>query len=397
MENQNISPAIKDSITTFYIEITNACNLACTFCPYPKMNRSQGVMDIGLFKRVADEIAEKQISSWICLHLMGEPTLHPRFFEMVEYLSKRDLAVSLITNGSIPAERLARGLDGVKIAALQLSINSFGEEQYVYKGVKHMDYTQYVENQKMFIDAYTRRNPNTPVSISYLLTQDKYMAFNTRLIDSNEEMLDVLRFWMDYAEKYNQPDSETGAFPANPVFFSKTAYLNKLKIITPKDLNRELTPEAEEPIFRIAPSLFVYFKSGGTWHNQLLDDNLYVKKKERGSCQVLEKEFAVLWNGDTTFCCGDYEGRMDLGNVREHTIEEILRSDKVRTIRADNKKMIYNQEVCQVCKGDVYEKETDEKVVVSQMTLIDKFRTARSYYKKHGANALAKKIISKAL
>lgn len=383
--------AVKNQISTFYIEITNACNLACSFCPYPIMERKKGVMDFDLFRKVVDELAEKEIASWICLHLMGEPTLHPQFFEMVKYLGERDLHVSLITNGSISAERVAGGLDGLKIACLQLSINSFGEEQYAYKGVKNLSYEDYVENQKRFIDLYTELNPDTPIMISYLLTQDKYMPDRMRFVDSTEETLDVLRYWMDYAQKYRSgPLAQI-----RPTFVSKAAYLGEMKILGEEDLNLDLKSTAPEPIFRISPTLFVYFKHAGTWHNQLLDDEVYVEKRMRGTCHILEKEFVVLWNGDCTFCCGDYEGKMALGNVRENTIEELLNSEKVRRIREDNRRLIFNQEICQVCKGTVREKETNRKITVERQSLLDRFKHARRYFSRHGSEAFLKKVISK--
>lgn len=383
------STSLQDAIRTFYIEITNACNFACTFCPYPKMDRKKGVMDLGLFRKVADEVSEKEICSWICVHLMGEPTLHPQFFDMVRYLNEKNLYVSLITNGSLPAERLAAGFQDLEIASLFLSINSFGEDKYTEKGVKGMDYEAYVENQKNFIDLYAPSHPNTPIYISYLLTKDKYMAFNSRQVDTDEEALDVLHYWMDYAAKFNAvppPPDETPKFP------SKSAALDRLPLLTFEDLEGGL--DFTESVFRIAPNLFVTFKSAGTWHNQLLDEGLTVKKRVRGTCEILDTEFAVLWNGDTTFCCGDYEGKMQLGNVRDHSIEEILNSEKVQRIRDDNRRMIFNQEVCQVCKGDVYQ-EDGKKVEVEKTSLLDKFRIAKDYYARLGARRLVRKIASK--
>ena len=36
-------------------EVTNACNARCVMCPREKMKRPQGVLDMGLYKRVLDE------------------------------------------------------------------------------------------------------------------------------------------------------------------------------------------------------------------------------------------------------------------------------------------------------------------------------------------------------
>ena len=57
------------------IEITNACNFACDFCPHPRMNRAVEHMDLGTFRSVVDNVVQQQIAPRIELHVLGEPML----------------------------------------------------------------------------------------------------------------------------------------------------------------------------------------------------------------------------------------------------------------------------------------------------------------------------------
>ena len=56
-----------------YVEITNVCNLSCSFCP--KTKRAPGFLTAADFETIA-----RRLSGWteyLYFHLMGEPLLHP--------------------------------------------------------------------------------------------------------------------------------------------------------------------------------------------------------------------------------------------------------------------------------------------------------------------------------
>ena len=58
-----------------YIEITNKCNLNCSFCP--KTKRPGRTMSAEEFAAVANAVRDRGVNYY--LHLMGEPTSHPEF------------------------------------------------------------------------------------------------------------------------------------------------------------------------------------------------------------------------------------------------------------------------------------------------------------------------------
>ena len=64
-----------------YIEITNVCNLNCSFClPH---NRKHKFMNFEEFKLILDKI--KPYTQYIYLHVKGEPLLHPEVDKFIEY------------------------------------------------------------------------------------------------------------------------------------------------------------------------------------------------------------------------------------------------------------------------------------------------------------------------
>ena len=103
-----------------YIEITNICNLNCSFCP--KNNRPKKNMTIEEFDTITDEISP--LTNTICLHLMGEPLLHPNIKEIFEICNKKNLNVYLTTNGTL----IKQNLDLLKSGCakrISVSLHSF--------------------------------------------------------------------------------------------------------------------------------------------------------------------------------------------------------------------------------------------------------------------------------
>lgn len=68
------------------LEVTNACNHKCTFCPNVESHRSKKMIDFELAKRVMKECADfLGADKRICFHMNGEPLLYKRLPELVEY------------------------------------------------------------------------------------------------------------------------------------------------------------------------------------------------------------------------------------------------------------------------------------------------------------------------
>jgi len=80
------------------IELTSKCNLNCQMCPFRKDGgfKDFGEMDWSLFTKLVDELAP--YSEDIMLFNRGEPFLHPKIYEAIEYVGKKTRAI-ISTNG----------------------------------------------------------------------------------------------------------------------------------------------------------------------------------------------------------------------------------------------------------------------------------------------------------
>jgi len=80
-----------------YLEITNVCNLNCSFCPGTV--RAPRVMSPSEF-----DVLSGKLQGWtqyLYFHLMGEPLLHPQLGKLLEIASENEFYVNLTTNGTL--------------------------------------------------------------------------------------------------------------------------------------------------------------------------------------------------------------------------------------------------------------------------------------------------------
>ena len=110
-----------------YIEITNVCNLRCSFCP--GTGRKGEFMTPERFRRLAEKL--RGHVKYLYLHVMGEPMLHPRLGELLAIAADLDFRTCLTTNGMLLGERgdavlAARGVHKVSVSLHSAEGNGMG-------------------------------------------------------------------------------------------------------------------------------------------------------------------------------------------------------------------------------------------------------------------------------
>jgi len=115
------------------LEPVSACNLRCPFCFQvdPDFTRKPyaGIMDMTLFKRVIDECEENGTGA-ITLASRGEPTLHPHFSKMLEYLTDKFFEVKINTNGTRLTDEICHSIFKNKVDDVILSIDTEDKELF---------------------------------------------------------------------------------------------------------------------------------------------------------------------------------------------------------------------------------------------------------------------------
>ena len=103
-----------------YIEITNICNMACSFCH--GHHRESRQLTEAEYARILQQLQGK--TEYLYHHLMGEPLIHPllpRFLEMAKAAGFRHM---ITTNGTL-LPRFGDGLLGKGLHKANISLHSF--------------------------------------------------------------------------------------------------------------------------------------------------------------------------------------------------------------------------------------------------------------------------------
>ena len=124
-----------------YFEVTNRCNAACAFCPYPEMERDKLTMPLDFFQEVIEQYVAIGGRSVGFTPIVGDPMLDKLLFDRIDYLESVDQITTLgfYTNaiGLIP-----RKIDQFLVPRnifIDLSISFGGYDKETFRKVMGVD------------------------------------------------------------------------------------------------------------------------------------------------------------------------------------------------------------------------------------------------------------------
>lgn len=270
-----------------YIEITNICNLNCSFCP--KNSRPKKFMTIDEFDKITDEILP--LTKTICLHLMGEPLLHPNIKEIFEIASNKDLNVYLTTNGTLIEQNLDL-LKSSQIKRISVSLHSF------------------------------EANDNSKSLGDYL----ESVLNSCKEISENSRTCIEFRLWNDSSDKNSRNT-------LNDFIIDK---INKT-------FNTDLDLQKSKQ--NINSKIYLSFANVFEWP-------INTQNKEKNSkkfCYGLRSHFGILCDGTVVACCLDSEGKLALGNIFESKINDILNTPRAKNIYKGFTDRNTMEDFCKTC------------------------------------------------
>src|SRR3954447_22411874 len=152
-----------DLPTFLQVEPVGQCNLRCQMCAIPF--RQDGppfgplaFMDYGVFTRLLDQfpaLEELQLQG------LGEPMMHPRFFDMVEYATGRGIKVSTNTNATLMSPRRSERCITSGLGEIHISIDGASAEVYERIRVRAR-FERVISNVEGLVAARRRLESETP-------------------------------------------------------------------------------------------------------------------------------------------------------------------------------------------------------------------------------------------
>lgn len=272
-----------------YIEITNICNLNCSFCP--KNSRPKKFMTIEEFDTITDEISP--LTNTICLHLMGEPLLHPNIKEIFEICNKKNLNVYLTTNGTL----IKQNFDLLKSGCakrISVSLHSF------------------------------EANNNSNSLDNYL----EDVLFSCKEISDNCKTYIEFRLWNENSDK-----NAKNLLNQNIIEKINTTFNTNL-------VNQDLDHHTS-----ISDKIYISFADSFEWP-------INTENQEKNCvkfCYGLRSHFGILCDGTVVACCLDSEGKLALGNIFNSKISDILNTPRAQNIYKGFTDRNITEDFCKTC------------------------------------------------
>jgi radical SAM protein with 4Fe4S-binding SPASM domain len=286
-----------------YIEISNICNLQCTFCP--AVERDKKILSSVQFRKILKQVLP--YTDEVCLHLMGEPLAHPEFKEILEICNEEKAVIHLTTNGTFLQKfGFETFFRATSLRQINFSLHSF-KDNFPDKDIR-----PYLYDILQFSKDALEQRPE--LYINYRLWN---LPSTTGPNVQNQEIIDHICefFQVPINEKVN-------------VGFRKSKNL----------LGR----------------IYFHFDTRFEWPS--LSDPI---QGTQGFCHALSQQIGIHADGTVIPCCFDKEAGIPLGNILETPFEEILNSPKLLKIREGFQKHQLVEELCQKC---TYIKRFDKKL-----------------------------------
>ena len=134
-----------------YIDPSNYCNFKCNFCfqHFDKI-RDKKLMDIDLFNKLADDLAEfEEPVKMIHLHAFGEPLLNPKFADFIRILKSKlsdTTKIATTTNAVKLSAKNAEEIVDAGLNKIHISIYGLNDEQYLKNCNVKAKFNQIKEN-----------------------------------------------------------------------------------------------------------------------------------------------------------------------------------------------------------------------------------------------------------
>lgn len=104
-----------------YLEISNLCNLRCSFCPGTK--RAGHAMTPAEFQTLLPKL--RPWTDYLYFHLMGEPLLHPQLDVFLRLAGDMGFRVILTTNGTLLSRQQEMLLAAPALHKVNISLHAF--------------------------------------------------------------------------------------------------------------------------------------------------------------------------------------------------------------------------------------------------------------------------------
>ena len=270
---------------SYSIEPTNHCNLKCPECPsgLGSLTRPLGLLNPDDFKKLIDDICSTGF--YVQLFFQGEPFINKNLAGMINYARKKNMYVSISTNGHFINEKNVDTVVKNAPDKLIYSIDGLDEESYQNYRIGGT-FEQADTGLRALINKKKELNQKHP-----------YVELQFIVMKQNEHQLDeVLKYGKDVG--------------VDKVVFKTmqiSSYENALK----------------------------FLPSNKKYRRYIIDNGSFrIKGKIKNHCFALWRTSVITWDGKVVPCCFDKDAEYELGLTNGKSFKDVWHSDEYNNFRA---------------------------------------------------------------
>jgi MoaA/NifB/PqqE/SkfB family radical SAM enzyme len=334
-----------DSLRKVYVEATSRCNLQCAMCPRQAWAEGSGDMTGECFELLLSGLPAAQPERFtLAFGGFGEPTVHPRFLDMVERARQAQRRVELITNGTTMTAAFARALAALGVAQVTVSVDGGSDEAYSSMRGIDRDAALYAV---ALLREHARRGPHRmSVGVASVITRQTAGSLPALIASAQRLKLDFVSIGNVVPHTREMADEALFTYAGQVSNMNPDTWRPRLTVGR-FDLNESTRPLLDA-LLRQLPIVPPPALDRGEWHNR---------------CRFArDGVVAVSWNGRVTPCLSllythteHLGGRdktvrsFDVGHVERTPLREIWRETQFRELRARLRE--FDMSPCLACGG----------------------------------------------
>jgi len=274
---------------TLMIEVTNACNLKCTMCRNPEMQRKTGRISFELLEKILVQAKDAGVRN-IALYTTGEPLMHPRIYEIIERVKAAGFYAYLTTNALLLDEERIQRLLSTGIDSIKYSLDGLNKQEYESIRIQG-DYDKLMEILSLLKNQRDRTAPDVKLLMGVILA------------------------------KYNIRDKEK--------------YIQRYGDMV------------DEIIFSLISNQAGFISSDN--YAEIKPDEIRVSTEFK-ACRQLWDRLVVTYDGKLVACCIDFEAELEYGDLSRQSLAEAWNSEQMlRLRRAHKERDLAGYPLCHGC------------------------------------------------
>ncbi|MCX4340500.1 MAG: radical SAM/SPASM domain-containing protein [Lachnospiraceae bacterium] len=271
------------------VELTNDCNVSCTFCNRQKIAMDIGYMDERLYYKIIDEMAQ-HLPVKLVPFFRGEPLMHPQIIPFIKYAKEKGIGpVQMASNALLMDEKMQDALIDSGIDYISFSLDTTDPEIYKcsrLSGDLNIS-ARNVESMGIKCKERKKRGLHVPTLQVSTINLKEYMP-------GQKEFIEKWRSYVDVVRVYEQHDE-------------------KGQLVDPK----------------IREQLDIF--------------------DERKPCRKVFTDMIIYWNGRMALCNYDWDEHKNIGDANIMSLQEAWDSEAYEVVRKMHLCNQFDDGICSEC------------------------------------------------